>query len=219
MTGYHVVDFFSIFEDMDDTTTTKPDVEELFGIAAGQHGHFTTAQAKASGFSDSLLSYHVQTGRFQRIYRGVFRFRDYPTHPNDEIAAAWLAVGRDTAVVSHECALDLLELSDVVPYVVHLTVPRAMRRSPRIPGVRIHTTSQGLEKGETLVREGIRITNVPRTIVDTAEAGTGPEQIEMAIHQSIRRGMTTPARLTQAAKGRSHRVRHLVQQTLDELVP
>jgi predicted transcriptional regulator of viral defense system len=202
---------------MDDMIALKPDFEELFGIAAGQHGHFTTAQAKASGFSDSLLSYHVQTGRFQRIYRGVYRFRDYPTFPNDGIAAVWLAVGRDISVVSHESALDLLELSDVIPYAVHVTVPRTKRRSPRIPGVRIHTTTHSLEKSETLVREGIRITNVPRTIVDAAEYGTGPEQIEMAIHQSIRQGLTTPARLTQAAKDRPHRVRQLVRQTLNEI--
>ena len=41
--------------------------------------------------------------------------------------AAWLAVGKQNAVVSHESALDLLDLSDVSPDRVHLTVPRSRR--------------------------------------------------------------------------------------------
>ena len=62
---------------------------------------------------------------------GVYRFRDYPPSPREEVAAAWLAVGQDVAVVSHESALDLWDLSDVIPGAVHLTVPRAQRSLAR----------------------------------------------------------------------------------------
>jgi hypothetical protein len=43
------------------------------------------------------------------------------------VATPRLAVGKDAAGVSHETALDLLDLSDVIPDTVHLTVPRTRR--------------------------------------------------------------------------------------------
>src|SRR5947207_832146 len=112
--------------------------------AADQHGYFTAKQAQDCGLGRPLLTYHTRSGRFQRIYRGIYRLRDYPTSPHDEVYAACLAVGPDpdTAVVSHESALDLLDLSDVIPNEVHLTVSRARRDLPRLPGVRIHTTTR-----------------------------------------------------------------------------
>ncbi len=48
-------------------------------------------------------------------------------------------------MVSHESALDLLGLSDVTPSAVHLTVSRARRNVPSIPGVKIHTHGPGVE--------------------------------------------------------------------------
>jgi hypothetical protein len=120
--------------------------------------------------------------------------------------AAWLAVGKDVAVVSHESALDLHELSDVIPNAVHLTVPRSMRNLPKLPGVKIHTTTRAFEAGDVVRREGMRVTSIERTIVDSADWGTGPEQIEMAVRQALRRGKgTTPRRLEAASAGRSAR--------------
>jgi predicted transcriptional regulator of viral defense system len=132
--------------------------------------------------------------------------------------AAWLAAGRDGTVVSHESALDLLNLSDVIPNAVHLTVPRSRRHLPRLLGVAFHTTSRSLRPEDVTVRDGIRLTAPPRTIVDAAEAGTGPEQIEMAVSQALSRGLTTPAALRHEADGRSRRVTRLVYAAIDQAV-
>jgi predicted transcriptional regulator of viral defense system len=173
---------------MDDTITTAPDHNCLFSVASEQHGYFTSAQAHGCGFSRFLLSRHATGGRYDRAARGLFRLRAYPTSPQDEVVAAWLAVGKDRAVVSHESALDLHGLSDVIPEVVHLTVPRSIRHPPKLSGVKVHTTTRSLSPQDLTIREGIRVTSVPRTIVDAAEASTGPEQIELAIQQAIQRG-------------------------------
>lgn len=202
---------------MSDTIRTGPDFSTLFGIASGQHGYFTAAQARSSGFSDSLLAYHAQTGKFSRVHRGVYRLRDYPSSSREEVVAAWLAVGNDVAVVSHESALDLHELSDAIPNAVHLTVPRSKRNLPDLPGVKIHTTTRPLGPGDVTKRDGIRVTSVARTIVDAAEAGTGPEQVMLAIQQALRLGLTTRPRLEKAASNRTQRVRQLVQRALDEV--
>lgn len=200
---------------MNDTGTVQPDFQCLFAATAGQQGYFTTAQAKACGFRGNLLNHHVRAGRFQRVYRGVYRLRDYPSSPREEVMAAWLAVGKAKAVVSHESALDLLDLSDVIPDEIHLTVPRSKRHPPSLPGVRVHTTTRELHPGETAVREGITLTSPIRTILDAAEAGTAPEQIEMAVRQAIARGLAIRPDLERQAQGRSKRVANLVLDALD----
>ena len=121
------------------------------------------------------------------------------------------------AVVSHESALDLLGLSDVIPNKIHLTVPRTMRKTPDIPGVRIHTTKRQLQTSDVVVRDGMRITSPERSIVDSAEAGTQPEQIVMAAYQAVSDGMTTTKRLQKSASDRSSRVRELIDRAVLEI--
>ena len=96
------MDLSSNIGHMHDTMSLHPDFPGLFQVAAGQHGFFTTFQAAESGIDRRLLAYHTGTGRLERAYRGVYRFRDFPSGPRDEVAAAWLAVGKDIAVVSHD---------------------------------------------------------------------------------------------------------------------
>ena len=197
--------------------SSKPDHPCLFERASEQHGYFTSAQARACGFKWDVLTDATRRGRYIRIRRGLYRFRDYPTFPQEEVVAAWLAIGKDTAVVSHESALDLHDLSDVIPNSVHLTLPRSKRYVPKIPGITIHTTTRPFRPLDLVTHEGIRVTSAGRTILDAAEWGTGPEQIEAAIHQAIERGLITGNQLTQDARGRSRRVINLVEVALRDL--
>ena len=121
-----------------------------------------------------------------------------------------MALGKDSSVVSHESALELFELSDVLPHAIHLTVPRSRRNLPDLPGVKIHTTTRPLEPFDIVTRDGIRMTAPGRTILDAAEAGTAPEQVEMAIQQALDRGLVTRKRLSEDAMKRSQRVQRLV---------
>ena len=193
---------------------SAPDRGRLFEIASEQDGYFKAKQARACGFSWALLSHHVTSDRFIRVRRGLYRFREYPSSPREHVLAAWLAVGKEVAVVSHESALDLLGLSDVIPDAVHLTVPRSRRNLPSIPGVKIHTTARPLEAGDLIVRDGMAVTSATRSILDAAEAGTAPEQIEMALTQAIEKGMATPQQLRSDATGRGRRVGALIETAL-----
>jgi hypothetical protein len=122
----------------------RPNRADLFNLASEQHGYFSTAQAARCGYAPDMLMYHVKQGTFERVHRGVYRFRDFPFSPREDVVAAWLAVGKDKAVVSHESALDLWDLSDVVADAVHVTVLRARRSLARRPppGVIVHTTTR-----------------------------------------------------------------------------
>lgn len=182
----------------------------LFHIASGQAGYFTAAQAHECGFSRALLSHHARSGRFIRIRHGLYRLGEYPSSPREHVLAAWLAAGKDVSVVSHESALDLLELSDIIPDAVHLTVPRSRRSLPAIPGVKIHTTDHPIESEERWVRDGMVVASATRSILDAAEKGADPEQIELAVAQAVERGLASADELRRAASDRSHRVADLI---------
>jgi len=128
--------------------------------------------------------------------------------------AAWLAAGKETAVVSHESALVLLDLSDVVPHAVHLLIPRSRRGLVRPWGVALHTTRYTLAPGDVVTREGMRVTAPLRTVLDVAETGTASEQVIMAVEQTKRRGWATDALLRERARSRGARVAELIERGL-----
>jgi predicted transcriptional regulator of viral defense system len=202
---------------MHDKRSDRPDHERLFQIASGQGGYFTAAQARGCGFSWALLAYHSKRGRFLRIQQGLYRLRAYPSSPREDVMAAWLAAGSDVAVVSHESALDLHGLSNVIPEVVHLTVPRSKRYRSTSPGVAIHTSTRSFGAEDLTVVGGIRVTTAARSIIDSAETGTAPEQIMEAVHQALERGMTTENQLLGAARQNGGRVAQLIQHAIEQV--
>lgn len=192
--------------------TIAPDHSRLFEIASEQGGYFTAQQALSCGFSRANLSHHAQSGRFRRVRHGLYRLKDYPSSPREDVIRAWLSVGKDTAVVSHQSALELLGLSDLVPDAVHLTVPRAARYRRRMPGVHVHTTTEPPTLSETVVVDGIRITSPARSIADAAAAGESPEHILAAARQALSRGMVTRDQLERVARGRGGSVEQIIRQ-------
>lgn len=193
--------------------TNRPDYEQLFELASGQGGNFTTADAATAGFRSPMLAYHVRSGRFIRVARGIYRLRDYPSSPTDPLHAAVLALAPD-GVVSHDSALEVHGLSDIIPNAIHITVPRRRRRRSRLAGVRVHTAVTPIDRADIIERAGIPITSVPRTILDVAEAGGAPEQVVSAIREAIRRGMTTAEELHRGASQAGLRVTELIQQAV-----
>jgi len=178
---------------MTDKPSSSPDHRCLFDVASEQKGYFTASQALDCGFSRKLLAYHAQRGRYRRERVGLYRLRDYPSDMFEEIMAAWLAVGRDIAVASHQSALELHDLSDLIANHVHLTVPREHREGTKIPGVRVHTTTRPFEPLDIVKREGIRVTSPIRTVLDIDEAGVSLEHVEAAAREAIQRGQATPS--------------------------
>ncbi|HEY2055444.1 MAG TPA: hypothetical protein VGH14_16050 [Solirubrobacterales bacterium] len=194
------------------------DHEALYRQAEAQAGYFTAPQAVDAGMDRSTLHFHGRPGgRYERVRRGLYRLRRFPSSPHEHVMAAWLPLRGNRAIVSHESALELLGLSDVIPDAVHLTVPRSERGLRRRDGVRIHTADRppGQKDVQTVV--GLPVTRPERSIVDALDSGAQPEQIELAIHQAMDRGLTTPARLRRSAGPRSERVRKFVERTLDEV--
>lgn len=191
------------------------DHDLLYRMAEAQSGYFTSAQAAAAEMDPSTLRYHARPGgRFEPIRRGLYRLKHFPASPSEHIMAAWLPLRDAGAIVSHDSALELQGLSDVIPSEVHLLLPRSQRGQRRRPGVLLHTVESHLDNSEVRWVAGVPVTSPERTIVDCAVTGVQPEQVELAIEQALARGLTTVSRLRGAASGRSRRVRDLIESSI-----
>lgn len=179
---------------------SRPDIRGLEAEAYQQGGYFTADQANKHGVSRQLLNHHVNQGRFERLRRGLYRVRGFPTSQHDDMREKWMAVGMDKSVLSHESALALLELSDNVPDRVHLLVPRRHRGLRRPAGVVLHTRPDE-EAVATVWRDGMPLTGPARTLIDVANE-LQPEQAAMAAQQALSLGLLTRRQLEQEAASR-----------------
>jgi predicted transcriptional regulator of viral defense system len=171
----------------------------LYTLAEGQGGFFTAQQAIGAGVARSTLTYHARDrGMLRRAGRGVYRLRRFPSSPYEHVICAWLGLSRVGAVVSHVSALELMGLTDLIADEVHVTVPRSKRGAVVPAGVRVHFTARPIEGRHRHTVSGMPVTGVERTIADVVRANGWSEQVDLAVRQSLSRGMTTPGRLSEA---------------------
>jgi predicted transcriptional regulator of viral defense system len=189
---------------------SKPDYDSLYEIAEGQAGYFTAHQASKAGFSWERLSSNVKNGRFLRVARGVYRLSHFPGSPLEDLFIAWLRAG-EHSVISHESALLVYDLADVLPGKIHIIVPRTASRRKR--GIKLHTNR--LNRRDVTVREGLPVTTVPRTIADVIVSGLADEHLRKAIVEALQRGLTTREELLTVAKLRGGKVNQVISHILD----
>lgn len=183
-----------------------PDYQRLYETAESQAGYFAAHQARENGFTWERLSSNVKTGRFTRVRRGIYRLTQFPGSEFEDLFLAWLRTGPDS-VVSHDSALALYELSDVLPAEIHIIVPRTSSR--RRPDIRQHT--HRLDADEITSREGLPVTTVLRTLADVAASGLAEEQVRLAVREAIERGLTSAEALRRYAQKRGGRFQEIIQ--------
>lgn len=186
---------------------------KLYAIAEQQAGYFTAAQALKAGFSRRLLTYYVTRHHFQRIRSGIYRLVQFPASPHEDLFVAWLATGPNS-VISHESALALYELSDVLPREIHVIIPRTASR--RRNGFRLHTNQ--LRSSDITNYAGLPVTTAARTIAHVASSGLGDDLIIQAIRESLDRGLISETDFQSMAEQEGGRVGRLVHLALEDLV-
>ncbi len=171
-----------------DGRKSKPDWDRLFETAGAQEGYFTTRQAAEAGYSSQLLFKHMKAGRVVRMRRGIYRLVHFPAGEHEELVTAWLWSKR-AGVVSHQTALALHGLSDVLPAHVHLTLPGNWRsRRLRVPtGVVIHHSD--VPTDDRAWFGAVPATSPRRSLNDCARRGMSPELLRPAAQQALRRGL------------------------------
>jgi len=179
---------------MSEPESNGPHWDRLFETAAGQSGYVTTKQAAEAGYSTHLLRKHIHAGRVTRPQRGIYRLVHFPATEHEELVTAWLW-SEQAGVISHETALSLHGLSDVLPARVHLTLPAAWskRRFRVPPDVVLHHADVAPEDRAWF--SAVPITNPRRTLNDCAREGLSPELLRQAAQQAVRRGLVTKPEL------------------------
>ncbi len=176
-------------------------------IAGSQAGYFSAAQARSVGYGTRLQHFHSVRGNWERVDRGVYRFPDFP-HSEHEDLVRWALWSRNRrgeiqAVASHETALAVHELGDVMPVQTHLTVPPGFRK-PVPPACVLHRASLGEQERES--REGFLLTTALRTLTDVAMEDLPQDYLNGAVRDALRRGFVGRRELvdaTQPAKARA----------------
>ena len=164
--------------------------QKLFEAASLQQGYFTAQQAVRTGFSYRMHSHYKQSGQWLEIDRGVFRLAQFPNSP-DEDYVRWSLWSRDRkgepqAVFSHDSALAIHGLSDIMPSKIHFTVPSGFRK--RMPkGCVAHKGMVPANEKEQ--REGFFVTTPLRTIIDSAESNLSMDYLQQAIKEACDKGM------------------------------
>jgi predicted transcriptional regulator of viral defense system len=173
---------------------SNPSWDMLFETANAQGGYFTTRQAAEARYSTQLLLKHIRAGRVVRIRRGIYRLVHFPAGEHEDLIIAWLW-SEQAGVISHQTALALHGLSDVLPANVHLTLPQAWRRRRfRIPaGVVLHHADVPPDDRDWF--SAAPTTNPRRTLNDCAREAMAPDLLRQAAQQAIRRGLVAKAEL------------------------
>lgn len=176
----------------------KDSFQQLYEIADSQGGYFTAKQAASVGYSTRMQTYHVQTGDWEREWRGIYRLRFYP-HPRPDDLMVWYLwssdrSGKPEGVYSHDTALELHELSTWTGNRLHMTVPKGFKRRSVPKGLRLHQAE--LRHFEITQVGRVAVTTVVRTLLDLLHANSVQRHhLLEAMQDARKRGLIAPSDL------------------------
>ncbi len=165
----------------------------LFAVAESQGGYFTAKQAEEAGFDRTNHAYHVRVRNWQREHRGIFRLARFPANERPDLVL-WSLWSRDRkdhpqGVYSHQTALSLYDLSDLMPSKLHMTVPCSFRKNSQIPSVLVLHYAD-LPSTVIEEREGFGVTRPMRTILDLIESQEiSTDLVAQGLAQARERGL------------------------------
>ncbi len=168
----------------------------LYEAAVSQGGYFTSAQAQKAGYPRQLRHYHVKRGNWLREAWGIYRLVEWPQSSFDDLIR-WTLWSRGTAVVSHQSAIAVHGISDLMPARIYLTVPPGFRK--RRPAGIVFYRNQ-LAPHEIEQREGFRVTTPLRTLMDAARVAVDPERLSAAVRDAILKGLLGDRQIEAAAE-------------------
>src|SRR6266850_2609679 len=173
----------------------KEAARRLYETAQTQHGFFTTKQAIRAGLAEKTHAYHVKAANWIRVHRGIYRLADFPPAERPDLML-WYLWSQNRKEIpegaySHETALSVHELSDIMPSKLHMTVPKQFRRNSRIPEILVLHRAN-LNESDIEQMHGVRVTRPLRTVLDLLQTGhVDRNLIRQAIDEAMRRGLIT----------------------------
>jgi len=190
--------------------TKKPDFNRLYQLAEAQAGYFTAKQAHDAGYSRERLSDLTTRDKFIRVQQGIYRLPHFPASRFEDLFIAQMRAGPNSAR-SHDSAMAVYDLSDVLPAEIHVIMPRTGWRGR--DGIRLHTINFKID--EITQREGLPITTPSRTIADVIANGLGSDRGRQTVEEAMNRGLVTRTQLLEQADRRRGRVKKTIQEIIE----
>jgi very-short-patch-repair endonuclease len=154
--------------------------EEIARWCTAHHGVVSRTQALAAGLTAWQVRHRVRSGRWDELRPGVYRIAGGVPSPLEPLAGA---VAAGIGVASHLSAAALHELIDQHPIVPELTSDVTTGHHHK--GVRLHRT-EDLLPGDVTVVDGLRVTDVVRTLIDLG-ARLNPSELHRLVDKALRR--------------------------------
>lgn len=161
--------------------------EVVFDIAADHYGYVTQEQARVHGIPAQRLVVMEDRGLLERRRQGLYRLVAMPATSLDPYMEAALWPVGVQGVLSHDTALGLHGLSDLMPAKIHLTVPRSHRTRRDVPSQYV-VHREDLDPVEITSHEGIPIVTPAAAIRQAYRAHLGPALVRQAIDDGERNG-------------------------------
>lgn len=163
--------------------------DTLRELAAEHEGLFTVRAAEQAGVARPLVVQLAHRGRLERVSQGLYRFPSWPTTSLQQYheAVLWPQAHRkiDYALVSHDSALELYELTLLNPRLLHVTLPPKTRISRQPPTwMRLHFAK--VPEIDRTWERGVPVVSVPRAIEDVAST-QGADVVQRAVSEARQR--------------------------------
>jgi very-short-patch-repair endonuclease len=177
------------------------------------NGGLATRQQLVRSVPTSVLDGHIGRRQLVRVFPHVYRLKESPADGMTSLRAALLHAGPESAL-SHTTALAVWGESRL-GQPLHLTVDDTLRRAGA-PGLIVHRR-KSFDPGsaQCVVRRGLRVTTLPRTVVDSWPLLPTAERRPLALDLA-RRGRVSADLLDAALAERPNVAgRRLLRQTID----
>jgi hypothetical protein len=140
-------------------------------------------QAVEAGLGRGAIQHRLDTGEWRSPYPGVYVMRGAPPSWKRELVAAEFWAGKEAAI-SHRAAAGLYGLDGIEIGAVELTTTG--QRSDVPAGITLHRTKI-LTPSDTGLLGPLKVTSVPRTLIDLGAVEKDPAVVEAAMESAFRR--------------------------------
>lgn len=168
-----------------------------------QEGIVTKDQARRAGFSDRQIVHRVSTGRWQRIYPGIYATFSGRLSRSAQLWAAvrWAGEG---AMLSHETAAEVQGMIDrPAGKTIHITVPLRRRPAQLRPArdITVHRSDQSQSQFPGPFK--LPRTRIEDTVLDLVSAAPDFDHAYAWIARAVTRQLVTVGALRAAVAARS----------------
>jgi predicted transcriptional regulator of viral defense system len=147
----------------------KPSETGLVNFLKKKGGIASYADIMQAGFSKALLKSIVNSGRIQKVNRGLYKLSDGLSLSNPDLVVVSIKISK--GVVCLLSALSFHEATNEVPRYVYMAIPRGSHANKiAYPPVKIHrfspnTWGAGIE-GHKIGEYNIRVYSLAKTVAD-----------------------------------------------------